>query len=153
MRGKRVAQSIPWVGPFEVQSGSSPEPGGGGHWAELPPGPCVSPPAAGAHWLLLAPEPPPFPGNAALHTHTHTRGHCRNEDKLRDSLMWMRTCLTWMTIFLSARGRFLASLSASSHSLITCEQKEMLQMLFHIPHHCGEIKWGHVIATGMMVSI
>lgn len=53
-----------------------------------------------------------------LRTHTHAR--CRNRHTVRLSLMWLCPCLTWMTIFLSARGRFLASLSASSHSLITC---------------------------------
>lgn len=47
-----------------MQSGSSPEPGGGGRSAEPPPGPCESPPAAGARWLPLAPVLLPSLGNA-----------------------------------------------------------------------------------------
>lgn len=55
---------LPGVDPAAMQSGSSPEPGGGGRSAEPPPGPCESPPAAGARWLPLAPVLLPSLGNA-----------------------------------------------------------------------------------------
>lgn len=86
------------------------------------------------------------------HTRQHARTHTVGERTSCTTPMRVCACLTWMTIFLSARGRFLASLSASSHSLITCEQKESLQMHFRIPRHRGETKRGQAIATGMMQS-
>lgn len=116
---------VPWVGHAAARSGSSPEPGGGGRWAGPPPAPCGSPPAAAARWPPPVPVPPPSPGNAAL-AHktsalTSTKGTPRTQGK------FLSACpagLTWMTAFLSARGRFFASLSASSHSRITWAQKK-----------------------------
>lgn len=120
MAAKRVC-SVPWVGPAAAQSGSSPEPGGGGHSAEPPPWPYGSPPAAAAHWPPPAPAPPPSPGNATCKLQ-HVDQHKDTEDVLY--IRQVCTRLTWMTAFLSARGRFLASLSASSHSLITWVQEK-----------------------------
>lgn len=118
---------VPWVGPAAARSGSSPEPGGGGRWAEPPRGPCGSPPAAAAHWPPPAPAPPPSPGNAETHTHEL---QLTDEWKDTKNIGWLcicpeRACRTWMTAFLSARGRFLASLSASSHFLITWVQEKV----------------------------
>lgn len=116
---------VPWAGHAAARSGSSPEPGGGGRWAGPPPAPCGSPPAAAARWPPPVPVPPPSPGNAAL-AHktsalTSTKGTPRTQGK------FLSACpagLTWMTAFLSARGRFFASLSASSHSRITWAQRK-----------------------------
>lgn len=54
----------------------------------------------------------------------HTKRKTYRAVKGHRNLAWLNicpvyACLTWMRAFLSARGRFLASLSASSHSLIT----------------------------------
>lgn len=60
--------------------------------------------------------------------HGHTQLHKRNQINGKKvepcSNVRFHARLTWITAFLSERGRFLASLSASSHSLITWTQTE-----------------------------
>lgn len=116
---------LPGVDPAAMQSGSSPEPGGGGRSAEPPPGPCESPPAAGARWLPLAPVLLPSLGNAINTQRKLPSVHQRRRRGGRwHSTQAEHARLTWITAFFSARGRVLASRSASSHSFITWRQTE-----------------------------
>lgn len=91
--------NVPWVGLAAGRSGSSPEPGGGGRWAELPLGPCGSPPAAVARWLPPAPAPPPSPGNAArAHTHTQnaTYGAIKGQRKSCVACYMSKICMSYL---------------------------------------------------------